>query len=132
MGSILPDPDVSYLPSKGNAVTWLVSIAFETGLLILDTIALDARAYNILEYLQPTLGICRVVSLTSAFLLFVVPTKLPDDEEIETPPLIDVESGGDYGTLPSLPNPKKSRSDAQSTGWLDYLVGFTKLFKYIW
>lgn len=49
-------------------------------------------------------------------------------EEIESLLINGVTSSG-YGST----SPLKPRTlDAQSTGWLDYFVGFTNLFPYVW
>ncbi|KAI1934442.1 hypothetical protein LOZ66_005910 [Ophidiomyces ophidiicola] len=137
--SILPDPDTAYQPSLTSAHTWATALPFEIGLTALISISsahpsarYDPHGSKILYSGLLLFGYCRIICLTSACILFFAPAKAESDPAATS--LLGSESGDDsqYGTLDGTKSRPSASTDAQLTNWLDYLVGFGKLFPLIW
>lgn len=135
--SLLPDPDTPYRPSAINGFTWLTAVVFETALAILGSLNISklTAAPNGLRRLYAAcllLGYIRIVCLVLCCnFLYETPEK-EGDSESSTLLGSDGEDVGHYGATEA---PKKTPTpliDAQSTNWLDYLVGFGKLFPLLW
>ncbi|KAI1952058.1 hypothetical protein LOY94_001650 [Ophidiomyces ophidiicola] len=107
--SILPDPDTAYQPSLTSAHTWATALPFEIGFAALSSIS---SAHPSARY-DP---------------------RAKAESDPATTSLLGSESGDDsqYGTLEGTKLRPSASTDAQLTNWLDYLVGFGKLFPLIW
>ncbi|KAI1917593.1 hypothetical protein LOZ64_003073 [Ophidiomyces ophidiicola] len=107
--SILPDPDTAYQPSLTSAHTWATALPFEIGFAALSSIS---SAHPSARY-DP---------------------RAKAESDPATTSLLGSESGDDsqYGTLDGTKLRPSASTDAQLTNWLDYLVGFGKLFPLIW
>jgi len=131
IASILPDPDLPYRPSESNLYTWLVSIIFETTFAILGTLtASHAKENDVLNYAVLAICYLRIGTLSAISVLFFARPRNWINPAF--PGLVDVEQSASYGTWEPSMKAKTGAGDAQSTGWLDYLVGFGKLFPYVW
>ncbi|PKX88431.1 putative transport protein [Aspergillus novofumigatus IBT 16806] len=117
--SLLPDPDLPYRPSATNIHTWITAIIFEAVTVVLDCVA----APNFLAYgrLALLIAACSIRHISSRRGL-----KDPARESLLSS---DTSEEGRYGTVEASP-PKPG--DAQSTNWLDYLVGLGVIFPLIW
>lgn len=138
--SLLPDPDIKYQPSVVNACTWLVSLAFEICLSIVGSICLKADMKNRypddkardLYITLLLLAYARITCLAGAAILFYLPLKSSADPAAASLLCPDSEESS-YGSMPTSSPPSPIvRSDAQSTNWLDYLVGLGQLLPRIW
>ena len=114
MAGLLPDPDVSYTPSDWNSYVWVVSLVFETAFLALFVSRCHGR----------------------------LPVRSTDTDASNTPE--ETERLLNRNMAPNRENgygstPNKSKGvlearvgDAQTTTWLDYVVGFKNLFPFLW
>ncbi|KAI1176304.1 P-loop containing nucleoside triphosphate hydrolase protein [Nemania sp. FL0916] len=141
---LLPDADFPYTPASWHATTWIVCFAFEIATLILtpgpnsggvpEDVGLDIAQYVLL--------IVRIVFLLVMIIIFWSPrvsnTETPSTPE-ETEPLLN----SNENSLPSGYGASRQRllsggpvvprsGDAQTTDWVDYTMGFKKLFPYLW
>ncbi|GIK07509.1 hypothetical protein Aspvir_003175 [Aspergillus viridinutans] len=128
--SLLPDPDLPYRPSAANVHTWITAIIFEAVIVVLDCVAATNCSIDGLTVLWLVLAYGRLALLIAACSIRHIPSprglKDPARESLLSS---DTSEEGRYGTVEASP-PKPG--DAQSTNWLDYLVGLGVIFPLIW
>ncbi|KAL6834305.1 putative transport protein [Trichoderma sp. SZMC 28015] len=137
--SLLPDPDIPYLPSGINACTWLVALVFETCLatvqslhliLLVDSNSPDGKTRPLQMVLLP-LAYGRIICFSGASILFYLPVKASKSPVTQSLLGSGSEENG-YGAIQAPSSSLITRADAQSTNWLDYLVGLGQLLPRIW
>ncbi|KAI1120237.1 P-loop containing nucleoside triphosphate hydrolase protein [Nemania abortiva] len=143
VAGLLPDADFPYTPATWHATVWVVCLAFETATLGLtmksDTgLLLGSIGLNVAQYV---LLVTRMVLLLSMAIAFWSPraldTKVPSTPE-ETEPLLNSNgnTASEYRAssqkLLSGSTTVRRNGDAQTTDWVDYAVGFKKLFPFLW
>ncbi|KAL5364120.1 putative transport protein [Aspergillus floccosus] len=136
--SLLPDPDTPYQPSLTNAHTWLTALGFELPLAVVFSFCRppqitshhslgDQGIYTAMIVLAYT----RILFLSSSSILFfLAPRTISDPEGASL--LAGHQDESSYGTVGQEPTKRPTTADAQSTNWLDYLVGFGQLLPLIW
>lgn len=139
---LLPDPDEPYTPANWNTHTWMVCVGFETVILSIAFNGFQGSLSNSpLDISQIGLSILRIFVLVVMLTVFWLPHafgigNLNTPEETEQ--LLGTGSNGrsdtGYGTSQNrLKGVTSVRlGDAQTTTWLDYVVGFRKLFPFLW
>ncbi|PGH15372.1 hypothetical protein AJ80_05556 [Polytolypa hystricis UAMH7299] len=139
LASILPDPDSKYLPSATNGHTWVIALIFEIGFatsaLVGPARPSQASSSNSPEPLYNVwlaLSCSRTACLMCICILFFVPAKTEQDPATARLLASDNDDDNHYGTLNGQSAQQTGAIDAQMTDWLDYLVGFAKLFPLIW
>lgn len=115
-----------------------MALGFETGMAIAYSVCRppqvtkngveDERSLRIAILV---LAYLRVLFLCGASALFFSPSQTTIDPESAGLLAGDTEEGT-YGTVESGPKDSTPPEDAQSTNWLDYLVGFGQLMPLIW
>jgi hypothetical protein len=115
----------------------MTALVFETTLAIVGSLNLSklSAAPNGLRHLHTAyllLNHVRIVCLVSSLaLLYKVPAREKDCES--SAQLLSAPANVDqYGTVDASSKARTPSIDAQSTNWLDYLVGFTRLFPLLW
>ena len=142
VAGLLPDPDGPFTPTTCNRWTWFLAAFFEVMLVGLDRPSKIQIEHTMhLDYAAIALHVFRITLLISMCALHALsqrpkPTQLVTDDAYQ--PLLGAESEHQ----PSIRNgnPKKASAtsrtsinqDAQAAGWVDYFVGFSLLFPYIW
>jgi hypothetical protein len=132
---LLPDPDGPFQPETQNWYTWILAIVFEILIIILaQLISYGVKDSRQIGSAGIALGAFRVATLLVMSMVFILignrqQIALPSAADETESLLINGATSSGYGSA-SAPKPKTL--DAQSTGWLDYFVGFRKLFPYIW
>ncbi|KAK6083152.1 heavy metal tolerance protein [Seiridium cupressi] len=139
LGGLLPDPDGPWNPTVAHGIAWVFGILIEAVIVALFLTQQQSITVpsNVLDSLAG-LGVARL------FLILIMIAALarrqyelrpkragssPEHESL----LENGEGTNGYGSTPgnaAKATPKKS--DAQSTGWLDYIAGFRILFPYLW
>ena len=112
---------------------WMLAICFEV--VIIATAGAIEGQWNrtdVLETSKLAIGALRILLLTAmagAFLVEQSHLRASAVNEQESESLLgNGHAQNKYdGSLV-----KPMRQDAQSTGWLDYFIGFKKLFPYVW
>ena len=132
---LLPDPDTPFKPSESNYHTWLIAIIFEVSIIITTRASvLKHHGLTHLEASEAALGCARVVmlSIMSVILVPIRWTRSRKDQTNGSERQGLLENGEPTSKYDSFPPIHEKVTDAQSTGWLDYFVGFSALFPYIW
>ncbi|KAB8274682.1 P-loop containing nucleoside triphosphate hydrolase protein [Aspergillus minisclerotigenes] len=118
---LLPDPDVPFSPSLSHSHAWIAGIIMEA--LQLAMFWYQQSPVSVLsrvEYLQLGLVMVRLVLFVAMVALYFQPMYAWSRIQLdETEPLL--------GEVDSKPV-----RDAQHGGWLDYVVGFSTLFPFLW
>ncbi|KAF3058034.1 Heavy metal tolerance protein [Daldinia childiae] len=136
---LLPDPDVPYTVTETQSHMWAISLIFEIALLYIQTQALPRPVSVIpgIASFQVALSGLRIVVLCTLVGLYVLtrPINVTGSAE-ERESLFDEHAQNNtmYGSSPSQAKgatPVRS-GDAQTTTWLDYLLGFGRLFPFLW
>ena len=132
---LLPDPEGPFQPERPNWYTWILAIVFEAVIIVLTQVmASRLGGLGELESAETALGAFRVATLLVMSIVFALIdyswriTRFSAIDEREGL-LENSVNGSGYGITAT---PKPRIRDAQSTGWLDYFVGFSTLFPYIW
>ena len=139
---LLPDPDSSFHPSIPNFYTWVIALVFELSILAfrVANVASYLGEASSLEGAETALGTLRALLLVMMSVVFMSAGHRLHDM---------IESNSyERGSLISNRNPEPQQyggtdgkainktnsvaADAQSSGWLDYFIGFRVLFPYIW
>ncbi|KAF2106362.1 P-loop containing nucleoside triphosphate hydrolase protein [Lophiotrema nucula] len=129
--SILPDPDFPYQPTETQSHTWIAAIPFEITLAtLLSRNVFATSPINSGSAILLAICYCRIVCLSSAILLLWIRRDKSDDPA--TSFLSESGLNHDYGTVQAASSDGPKLKDAQTTGWLDYLVGFGKFLPFIW
>lgn len=135
--SLLPNPDTPYRPTSTNAYTWLVSLGFEFVLAIFGSISQSilrrghgAQNQHILYLTSLLLAYGRVLCLSVVSTIFFLPAKNGTDPATASLLGSESEESG-YGTVPGTSS-ATTPVDAQTTNWLDYIVGVGKLLPKTW
>ncbi|KAI1422006.1 putative transport protein [Xylaria sp. FL1777] len=146
IAGLLPDADLPYTPEVWHASTWVVCLAFEAASLGLAIHKGNDGTHRAsigigLDISQYVLLILRIVLLLSMIITFwsarLLNTEIPNTPE-ETEPLLP--SNGDTSTSVFGASKRKLLvgrriarvGDAQTTDWVDYTIGFQKLFPFLW
>lgn len=140
---LLPDPDHSYTVSGSQQLTWLVSLAFETAFLTMGFQSMSTQGSQ--QDIDPLLvaeaifNSARVVLFVAFIALYWGTRQRPLDEtsqsDEETQALLNgqEQNGVHYGTDAAKPlKPEKRSGDAQTGTWTNYILGFQKLFPFLW
>lgn len=124
LASLLPDPDHPYEVSTVNCHMWLISLVYETAWLLVKISSQPIHYHGItaLDATQIALASSRVLIFFSMIALYLTVNRQTYCE-VE-------ENNGERESL--LGKPGKRVGDAQNTTWLDYLLGFRKLFPFLW
>ncbi|KAK8044767.1 ABC transporter [Apiospora rasikravindrae] len=138
---LLPDPDVPYTVSKVQNCSWLISLIFE----VVQIVYLPGNHFQHgwIAILLTTFASLRVLILICMIALFKAAShNVSNRHHIRRDPeesagLLERNAGenGSYGAARTEDNGNKASrptGDAQTTSWLDYFLGFRKLFPYIW
>jgi ATP-binding cassette, subfamily B, vacuolar membrane transporter HMT1/ACLQ len=129
----LPDPDGPFCPETANSCIWVLAGCFEVAILaVAISIWKTLKFENILNYGGLALGTLRVLLLAIMATVFFWSRKSTypstrNEQESES-----LLGQGSSQTKYDGSLSKPFQKDAQSTGWLDYFIGFKKLFPYIW
>lgn len=141
---LLPDPDSSYTMSSAQQLMWLISLVFETAFLAPGVHSLPDRKHLhntvvALSISEATFNVLRVILLLLSLVLYLVFSRSTAKErtlnEEETHSLINggAENGAAYGTNGQpRDKPVKKGGDAQTGNWINYVLGFKKLFPFLW
>ncbi|KAF2259678.1 P-loop containing nucleoside triphosphate hydrolase protein, partial [Lojkania enalia] len=124
LAGLLPDPDDPYSVSTVNFHMWLISLVYEI-LLFSLRVGHDIQAQKTstaLDALQRLFSACRIAILLLLVVLYAATTRRGYNE-------IEEEEGEREALLGKKPS---RAGDAQTTTWLDYLLGFKKLFPFLW
>lgn len=141
---LLPDPDSSYTMSSAQQLMWLVSLMFEIAFLAAGVRSLPDKQHlrdtvAALSVSQATFNVLRLLLLFLSLVFYWASSRTKPKErtlnEEETQSLINGSSqnGAAYGTN-GRPKDKvaKKGGDAQTGNWINYLLGFKKLFPFLW
>ncbi|KAH8585421.1 putative ABC heavy metal transporter [Bisporella sp. PMI_857] len=129
---LLPDPDGPFKPGRPNCHAWLVAIAFEISLAIIDNI--KAANPSQLWIIASILGGLRILILLLMTAVFVYHEQrklwkeFGTDEERESFASNRDGNSPNYGAA----KPPDIQGQARDGGWLAYFDGFRRLFPYIW
>lgn len=139
---LLPDPDVPYAITETQSHMWTISLIFEIALLWTGVEALPQPTPEVyvLESFQVALSGIRVAVLCILVGLYVLTrhkratSSIRVEEERESLLNEHTQNSTLYGSSQSrLKGIALARSgDAQTTTWLDYLLGFGRLFPFLW
>ena len=137
-GSLLPDPDLPYSPSRSNLQTWVLSIAYEVAILIMCLISeMNSEGpsrQSALAVACEALSASRVVVLSIMAVMFLVSRRTGDsmgsDSERESL-LSEEQSVQQYGSAEAGAADTTAK-DAQTVSAFDYLAGFRDLVPYLW
>mgnify|MGYP005989334297 CR=1 FL=1 len=141
---LLPDPDSSYTMSSAQQLMWLISLVFEIAFVAPGIRSLPDRQHQhdtvvALSISEATFNVLRILLLfLSLALCWVFSRSTPKERtlnEEETQSLINggAENGAAYGTNGQPQDkPAKKSGDAQTGNWINYLLGFKKLFPFLW
>lgn len=142
VAGLLPDADEPYTPANWNANTWVVCFVFETSILSVILSENNALLRNFaLDLSQIALSIIRIFVLAAMFIVFWLPLAFgtynpntPEETERLLPANGNRVSGTEYMTSRErLKGVNAIRAgDAQNTNWTDYVIGFKKLFPFLW
>lgn len=84
-----------------------------------------------IAYALLALHLCRIVCFATAMTIYS--TQKHQSSSSEASPLLQAdEDPTSYGAADIPKKPNQTQKDAQSTGWLDYLIGFGTFWPYIW
>jgi ATP-binding cassette, subfamily B, vacuolar membrane transporter HMT1/ACLQ len=144
LAGLLPDPDIPYTTNEWNIHIWCISLLFE----ILQLALFAARVRT--PFLSPPIDATQVAMAALRVVLLLAMISI----SWFTGPKIETDTTTSPAEAESLlrngePVPPQSISygavskkfqavkitqvnDAQQTTWLDYVVGFRKLFPYLW
>jgi ATP-binding cassette, subfamily B, vacuolar membrane transporter HMT1/ACLQ len=143
LAGLLPDPDVSYTPFDWNFYLWVVSLLFEVAFLALFVRRRDGPfGRSALDISQITLSGLRILILVAMTAIYWLPLRSANTDVTNTPEETERLLNGDvasnrkigYGSTPDRSKGvlEPRVGDAQTTTWLDYVVGFKKLFPFLW
>jgi hypothetical protein len=141
IASVLPEPDEPFTPDLPNCLTWFAGAAFEITILSLRLVSTTSVSVKLADKDAGRLafGLARLAilfSMTVAFWYSRRQTAETKESDAERESLLANGNGSsqEYGAAKPdvLKNNSVKVTDAQSSGWLDYLVGFKALFPYIW
>lgn len=141
LAGLLPDPDQLYTVSNVQWHVWLISAVYEVTWLIyrFDVQPLSQYANSAIEISQVTLAVLRVLILLCSITVYWSLTRHDSgrpasQEEAESLLRNGDEDARSYGTSSTKARDKgyTKAGDAQTTTWLDYLLGFSKLFPFLW
>lgn len=112
---------------------WILAICFEVVILVIIGNARGNSNYSVdLEAGELAVGALRtllLVLMTGCFLVGHNNYHSLRSTSVEREALL----GNGHAQAQQKPNSDRHISkDAQSTGWLDYFIGFKKLFPYVW
>ncbi|OCL06616.1 putative transport protein [Glonium stellatum] len=144
ISGLLPDPDIPYTPTNAHCHMWLVSLGFEIAWLTLAFATVPVKAFveNYMDAVQITLSVSRcaiLACMVSIYWWSAIPKeKIDDSDEEERQGLLSSNNNSsnstEYGTphakLKGVAHPRTG--DAQTTTYLDYIIGFSKLFPFLW
>lgn len=130
--SVLPDPDFPYEPTATQCHTWATALIFETVFAGWGFFKMSASGSAcIIDHTLLALHFCRIVCFATAIMLYSAQQKKPGSSEAS--PLLDAEDDATYyGATNAQKKLDRPARDAQTTGWLDYLIGFGTFWPYIW
>lgn len=145
LAGLLPDPDETYTVNLVNRNMWIMSAFYEIawlahGWTVLTT---NSNAGNVWHTALAVVAVVRVLVLLCMSVLFVGiyhwrswGQSSPDGGERQNligdgSPTYGTTnySNGSIGAKASSP---KRAGDAQTTTWLDYVIGFKSLFPFLW
>lgn len=139
---LLPDPEGPFTPKLSNLFAWLSCMMLDVSALVVIHQSSHVReATSGSAESHAALVIARNVVLGSMACLFLLTRRhsLGDDEweSEESGPLLssgNAASKDSYGAAKSgaTATARERKGDAQSTGWVDYFIGFRVLFPYLW
>jgi ATP-binding cassette, subfamily B, vacuolar membrane transporter HMT1/ACLQ len=139
---LLPDPDLPYNPGSPNYHAWVTNLIFEVTLIAILSRKIgfqDEKADKI--SVQLVLQSLKTVILLVMSILYKIscskPSYTSEAEDAERRQLLGSGSSDALGNG-TIENgirrnkPAPTATDAQSTTWLDYLIAFKTLFRYVW
>ncbi|KAF2789636.1 heavy metal tolerance protein [Melanomma pulvis-pyrius CBS 109.77] len=142
IAGLLPDPDEPYSVSEVNYYMWLISTMYEIAWLIyVLKVQPDKRVTgNAWQATHVALAAFRILILLCLIGLYLIAKQWRSSDGVadmgERESLLGNEStnGPTYvkAMTDSKANTFKRVGDAQTTTWLDYLLGFSKLFPFLW
>lgn len=127
--SLLPDPDAPYRPSPTCSYTLVTALVFESALAVNETVQI-VRAPLIctrdaLTVSSLALAYGRIIFLTAAWAILVLGKRKYAEPARESLLGSSGVSEHGYGSIDQAP-------DAQSTDWLDYVLGLTEILPLVW
>ncbi|KAI1457521.1 ABC heavy metal transporter [Annulohypoxylon moriforme] len=140
LAGLLPDPDQPYTVSNVQWHMWIISAVYEVAWLIYQFEVQPHYSYGAIEIIQVTFAALRVfILLCSIVLYWALKISLrrgqpTSQDEAESLLRNGHENSWNYGTpdTKARANGYAKAGDAQTTTWLDYLLGFQKLFPFLW
>ncbi|KAH7048241.1 putative transport protein [Macrophomina phaseolina] len=118
--SILPDPDFPYEPTAVQCHTWITAVVFETAFVVCGFLREKDSSHACgIAYALLALHVCRITCFSTAIVLYLAPQH-------------QAYSSVAYGATEPSNVPDVAQKDAQTTGWIDYLVGFGTFWPFIW
>jgi hypothetical protein len=138
LAGLLHDPDHPYAVSEVQFHMWLTSMVYEVAWLCNGLVALSDNRFA--DNVQATLSASRVATLFCLITLYSLNTHWQRVDssllsgEYESLLGGSLEDGARYGITSSntVNNTFGKKSDAQTTSWLDYVLGYKSLFPFLW
>lgn len=138
LAGLFPDADEPYTATEVQCHMWLISTFYEVTLFVmfLRNSSLLQNVSSILDATQITLAVSRILIFMCLLALYWVTVrrrnaKNPSSGE-ETESLLGGHMGYGTSNISFEGNSNSRPGDAQTTTWLDYLLGFSKLFPFLW
>ncbi|KAI1769735.1 ABC transporter type 1, transmembrane domain-containing protein [Hypoxylon cercidicola] len=145
LAALLPDPDHPYTVSDVQWHMWLISTVYETAWLAYNLTVVQSLeggcSYSALDIAQVTLSALRTLFLLCSIGIYWALTVRPRGErstsQDEESSLLPGERGSNnvsYGIMDAKAKGDEyaKAGDAQTTTWLDYMLGFGNLFPFLW
>jgi hypothetical protein len=138
LAGLFPDADEPYTATAVQCHMWLISTFYEVIIFIifLRNSSLLQSVSSILDALQIALAISRILIFMSLLALYwaTIRSRNRKNESLgeETESLLGEHVGYGTSNISSEGNSNSRPGDAQTTTWLDYLLGFSKLFPFLW
>jgi hypothetical protein len=138
LAGLFPDADEPYTATEVQCHMWLISTFYEVTLFVifLWNSSLLQNVSSMLDVAQITLAISRILMFMCLLALYWAivrrrnPKKAGSGEETES--LLGEHVGYGTSNISFEGNSNSRPGDAQTTTWLDYLLGFSKLFPFLW
>ncbi|RWA08688.1 hypothetical protein EKO27_g6420 [Xylaria grammica] len=140
LAALLPDPHTPYAASGVSSNLWLISLIYEVAWLVNNLVA-NMPTREASDAFLTTTAVIRV-AIFLAMLVFYFGTKrelvyeegmLPDEN---CPLLVETLHANartqNHKSSEAANITQARRNDAQTTTWLDYIMGFSQLFPFLW
>ncbi|KAI0549791.1 ABC heavy metal transporter [Xylaria curta] len=139
LAALLPDPHSPYTASSVSSNLWLLSLLYETACLAHHLMGVPNNRYKE-DALLISLAALRIAIFLALLVLYHGTKRWPTETDSladENCPLLRESSSSNsergHNSKPlGDGDPLKRQKDAQTTTWIDYVLGFSQLFPFLW